>query len=80
MNSGKIRPNFCPNRLLLDFVVGGDFPKAESVIHRLQNPRKMAFPINRPKSVMVPLWNLAKFAPDIFRPNRCLIDLFVPKE
>ncbi|CAL1396687.1 unnamed protein product [Linum trigynum] len=45
MTSGKIRPNFSPNRPLLDFIIGGEFPKAESVIHRLQNPRKMAFPI-----------------------------------
>ncbi|CAL1403423.1 unnamed protein product [Linum trigynum] len=71
MPSGKIRPNSRPNRPLLEFIVGGEYPKPDSVIYRLQNPTKMAFPKNRPKSVMVPLWNLAKIAPEIFRPNRC---------
>ncbi|CAL1373188.1 unnamed protein product [Linum trigynum] len=44
MPSEKIRPNFRPNRPLLDFIVGGEYPKAESVIRHIQNPRKMDFP------------------------------------
>ncbi|CAL1404065.1 unnamed protein product [Linum trigynum] len=75
-----VRPNFCPNRRLADFIIGREYPKDESVVRRLQNPRKTAFPKNRPKSVMVPLWKLPKIAPEIFRPNRCLIDLSIPKE
>ncbi|CAL1403424.1 unnamed protein product [Linum trigynum] len=54
MSSAKIRLNSRLNRPLLDFIVGGEYPKPDSVIYRLQNPRKMAFPKNRPKSVMYP--------------------------
>ncbi|CAL1396685.1 unnamed protein product [Linum trigynum] len=79
MPAGKIRPNFCPNRPLPGFVVGGEFPKAESVIHRLQNPRKMAFPINRPKSVMVrtPLES-GKICPGYFSPESVFNRLIRP--
>ncbi|CAL1414422.1 unnamed protein product [Linum trigynum] len=58
----KIRRNFRPNRPFLDFIVGSEYPNVESVIHRLQTQIKMAFPKNRPKSMIVPLWNLAKIA------------------
>ncbi|CAL1398830.1 unnamed protein product [Linum trigynum] len=48
----------------IDFIICGEKPRLDFVICSLQNQKKMAFRINGPKSVMVPLWNLPKIDPE----------------
>ncbi|CAL1351952.1 unnamed protein product [Linum trigynum] len=61
----------------IDFIICGELPLVESVISSLKNQKKMS---NRPKLVMVSLWDLPKIDQADIRPNRCLMDLIIVEE